>query len=212
MTLSARRRSKGSIAWPSWPWTCAGRGTTATDEVWRQLDPELWDLTHNPWVVLQTVSRGPARAQRWPIPAFRKNVDGSAWKPARQAAEPPPGFSRHHAQSPLTLRRLFQHGVHAERGAADLLGRAGQRGRRSAQGRQRPGRAGGRRGAALPAGLFPPGDRQGRRAAGALSLTTIPGSCRSRRCASRTASGCGWRSRCPATRSGCAPGRCRSAG
>jgi starch phosphorylase len=29
----------------------------ATDQVWRQLDPVLWDLTHNPWVVLQTVSR-----------------------------------------------------------------------------------------------------------------------------------------------------------
>lgn len=27
------------------------------DKVWQQLDPELWDLTHNPWVVLQTVSR-----------------------------------------------------------------------------------------------------------------------------------------------------------
>jgi starch phosphorylase len=29
----------------------------ATDEVWRQLDPELWEIMHNPWVVLQTVSR-----------------------------------------------------------------------------------------------------------------------------------------------------------
>ena len=28
-----------------------------TDDVWRQLDPELWESTHNPWVVLQTVSR-----------------------------------------------------------------------------------------------------------------------------------------------------------
>ena len=28
----------------------------ATDEVWRQLDPELWETTQNPWVVLQTVS------------------------------------------------------------------------------------------------------------------------------------------------------------
>jgi len=27
------------------------------DEIWRILDPALWDLTHNPWVVLQTVSR-----------------------------------------------------------------------------------------------------------------------------------------------------------
>ena len=29
----------------------------ATDQVWRQLDPVLWELTHNPWVILQTVSR-----------------------------------------------------------------------------------------------------------------------------------------------------------
>jgi glycogen phosphorylase len=29
----------------------------AADRLWQQLDPELWDLTHNPWVVLQTVSR-----------------------------------------------------------------------------------------------------------------------------------------------------------
>ena len=35
----------------------------ATDEVWRQLDPELWELTHNPWVVLQTVSRDQTRTR-----------------------------------------------------------------------------------------------------------------------------------------------------
>ena len=29
----------------------------ATDKVWRQLDPVLWELTHNPLVVMQTVSR-----------------------------------------------------------------------------------------------------------------------------------------------------------
>ncbi len=28
-----------------------------TDKVWRQLDPELWELTKNPWIVLQTASR-----------------------------------------------------------------------------------------------------------------------------------------------------------
>ena len=27
------------------------------DRLWQQLDPELWELTHNPWVVLQTVSQ-----------------------------------------------------------------------------------------------------------------------------------------------------------
>ena len=29
----------------------------SADELWGQIDAELWSLTHNPWVVLQTVSR-----------------------------------------------------------------------------------------------------------------------------------------------------------
>ena len=29
----------------------------AADKLWECLDPELWELTHNPWIVLQTVSR-----------------------------------------------------------------------------------------------------------------------------------------------------------
>jgi glycogen phosphorylase len=29
----------------------------AADEIWRQLDPVLWDMSHNPWVLLQTLSR-----------------------------------------------------------------------------------------------------------------------------------------------------------
>jgi len=29
----------------------------AADRLWEQLDPELWELTHNPWVLVQTVSR-----------------------------------------------------------------------------------------------------------------------------------------------------------
>ena len=34
----------------------------AADRLWEQLDPELWELTHNPWVVLQTVSREKLRS------------------------------------------------------------------------------------------------------------------------------------------------------
>jgi hypothetical protein len=34
-----------------WSWS------HATDGVWRTLDPLLWKLTHNPWIVLQTVAR-----------------------------------------------------------------------------------------------------------------------------------------------------------
>ena len=34
----------------------------SADQLWEQLDPELWELTHNPWVLLQTVSREKLRA------------------------------------------------------------------------------------------------------------------------------------------------------
>src|ERR1039458_1013753 len=71
-----------------------------TDEVWRQLDPELWEITHNPWVVLQTVSRD--RIERvLADPVFRKNVDGLV-EASRQAAEAPAWFQRNHAEAPLT--------------------------------------------------------------------------------------------------------------
>ena len=33
----------------------------AADEVWQELDPDLWQLTHNPWSVLQTVSHDQLR-------------------------------------------------------------------------------------------------------------------------------------------------------
>jgi len=46
----------------------------ATDQIWRQLDPVLWELTLNPWVVLQTVSRDKLR-QRLLKPEFRQQVD-----------------------------------------------------------------------------------------------------------------------------------------
>ena len=77
----------------------------ATDEVWRQLDPALWELTQNPWVVLQTVSRD--KLQRLLAdPAFRKKVDALV-QTRRQAAEAPAWFQQHHAQAPLTCVAYF---------------------------------------------------------------------------------------------------------
>jgi glycogen phosphorylase len=77
----------------------------ATDEVWRQLDPELWEVTHNPWVVLQTASRD--RIERvLADPAFRKTVDGLV-EGGRQAAEAPAWFQRNHPQAPLTCAAYF---------------------------------------------------------------------------------------------------------
>jgi len=46
----------------------------AADEIWQQLEPSLWELTHNPWVVLQSVARD--QIERLSAdPVFRKRVD-----------------------------------------------------------------------------------------------------------------------------------------
>ncbi len=77
----------------------------ATDEVWRQLDPGLWEFTHNPWVVLQTTSRD--RIERvLGDPVFRKNVDGLV-EASRQAAEAPAWFQRNHSDAPLASVAYF---------------------------------------------------------------------------------------------------------
>ena len=77
----------------------------ATDEVWRQLDPELWEITHNPWVVLQTVSRDQIE-RVLADPVFRKNVDGLV-QTRRQAVEAPAWFQQNHSQAPLTCAAYF---------------------------------------------------------------------------------------------------------
>jgi len=77
----------------------------ATDLVWRQLDPVLWELTHNPWVILQTVSR--EKLQRvLAEPAFRKNVDDLV-QARRDVAETPAWFQQAHPQSPLSCIAYF---------------------------------------------------------------------------------------------------------
>jgi starch phosphorylase len=75
------------------------------DEVWRLLDPVLWELTHNPWVVLQTVSRDKLR-QVSADPAFRKKVDGLV-QTRRQAAEAPAWFQQTYPQSSLSSVGYF---------------------------------------------------------------------------------------------------------
>ena len=71
----------------------------AADEVWQQLDPAVWELTHNPWGVLQTVSRDQIE-RVLADPVFRKNVDGLV-EDSRQAAEAPAWFQRNHPEALL---------------------------------------------------------------------------------------------------------------
>ncbi len=75
------------------------------DEVWKQLDPALWELTRNPWVVLQTVSREKLRLLL-ANPAFRQTVDALV-QAERHAAESPAWFQQTHPQAPLTCVAYF---------------------------------------------------------------------------------------------------------
>ena len=77
----------------------------ATDQVWRQLDPELWEITHNPWVVLQTVSRDQIE-RVLADPVFRKSVD-DLLRATRHTAQAPAWFQQHHPQAPLTCVAYF---------------------------------------------------------------------------------------------------------
>ena len=77
----------------------------AADDIWRQLDPALWELTHNPWVVLQTVSRD--QIERASVdPIFRKRLDELV-QSKRQATEASAWFQQTYPKSPLTSVAYF---------------------------------------------------------------------------------------------------------
>lgn len=77
----------------------------AADEVWKQLDPELWKLTHNPWVVLQTVSRD--RLQKaLGDPVFRRKVDDLV-EAKRHETEVPAWFQQAYPKETLHAVAYF---------------------------------------------------------------------------------------------------------
>jgi starch phosphorylase len=83
------------------------RGTWehAADELWGQLEPELWTLTRNPWAVLQTVSRAKLQALA-ADPAVREQAVALV-QLRRQYLEAPTWFQRWHADAPLTSVAYF---------------------------------------------------------------------------------------------------------
>ena len=71
----------------------------ATEQIWRTLDPVLWDLTHNPWAVLRTASREHLE-QLLADPKFRGQVD-ELDRIKRESRTRPAWFQQTHSQSPL---------------------------------------------------------------------------------------------------------------
>ena len=128
------------------------------DEIWRSLAPELWDLTRNPWIILQTVAPDKLKDLAADV-KFRTQVETLAqeMRTSRGAAA---WFQRAPGSGAVDHGGLLQPGVHAGRGPAHLLGRTGQRCRRSAQSRQRFGGAGRGRRPVVSGGILSTGPRR----------------------------------------------------
>jgi starch phosphorylase len=75
------------------------------DAMWRLVDPVLWKLTQNPWVILQTVSQDQL-GRLLADPAFRKNVD-DLLTTERHTMEAPAWFQQHYPQAPLSCVAYF---------------------------------------------------------------------------------------------------------
>jgi starch phosphorylase len=71
----------------------------STDELWRELEPELWDATRNPWLILQATSQD--RLQRMLAePRFRERVD-ALLESKRKMEKSDAWFQRSYPGSPL---------------------------------------------------------------------------------------------------------------
>ncbi len=77
----------------------------SADEIWRQIDPVLWDHTHNPWVILQSTSAGHIE-RLVSQPAFSKKV-AAVVRAKQDAAREPGWFQQSHAQSSLECVAYF---------------------------------------------------------------------------------------------------------
>ena len=77
----------------------------ATDEVWKNLDPVLWERTHNPWGVLNTIPKDRLEGVL-ADPVFRKKVDDLI-QTRESVITAPAWFQQNHPKSLLTCVAYF---------------------------------------------------------------------------------------------------------
>src|SRR5579863_5556033 len=77
----------------------------SSDELWGKLDPELWELTQNPWAVLQTAPQK-RLAEISAEPKFAARIN-ELLREKREALERPTWFQSTHPGSPLGLVAYF---------------------------------------------------------------------------------------------------------
>lgn len=83
----------------SWTWN------HNSDELWNKLNPSLWELTHNPWVVLQTVSKEKL-IETLSDPDFYQSLEKLS-EINRTDNTTPGWFQLNHSKKPLTAVAYF---------------------------------------------------------------------------------------------------------
>ncbi len=82
----------------SWSWS------HSVDEIWKRLDPELWELTANPWLILHSMSK--QKLDSLADPAFSKRVENVLAELNEKHAAPA-WFQTAHSDSPLRTVAYF---------------------------------------------------------------------------------------------------------
>ncbi len=82
----------------SWSWS------HSADEIWKRLDPELWELTANPWLILQSISQ--RKLESLTDAAFHERVERLLSELNEKNAAPA-WFQQVHASSPLRTVAYF---------------------------------------------------------------------------------------------------------
>lgn len=82
-----------------WSWS------HSTDKIWNHLDPELWELTRNPWVVLQTVSIEKLNAALAES-SFRQIIDNLV-QITQEQNQSETWFEKTHSKTPLSSVAYF---------------------------------------------------------------------------------------------------------
>lgn len=87
----------------SWSWN------HSADEIWNRLDPELWELTRNPWLILQSMSKRKLETLKREFltdTAFRRRVE-QLLSELNEKKAAPAWFQTAHGSSPLRCVAYF---------------------------------------------------------------------------------------------------------
>ncbi len=76
-----------------------------TDQIWHELEPELWEQTHNPWIVLRTVSKDKLK-KLFANNGFRKTIK-DLLKYKRELQTRPSWFQANYPNTPLSCVAYF---------------------------------------------------------------------------------------------------------